>query len=112
MMWQIAQTPPPDIAPIAVPPDFPVPVFVLIALAVIGGFVFVFFPLVKALARRIEGKGQLDSALRDELEQLRARGSEVDHLHQRVAELEERLDFAERMLAQRASPERLPEGRS
>jgi len=32
----------------------------------------------------------------------------VDHLHQRVAELEERIDFAERMLARPPSPAALP----
>jgi len=54
---------------------------------------------VRALARRLEGKGTGDAALRAEVEQLHHRLGEVDALQGRVAELEERLDFTERMLA-------------
>ena len=61
---------------------------------------------MRALARRLEGKGATDAALRAEVEQLQQRLGEVDTLHQRVAELEERLDFAERMLARRGRPAR------
>jgi len=39
---------------------------------------------------------------------LDARLQEMDHLQFRVQELEERLDFAERLLAQAREPERLP----
>jgi hypothetical protein len=64
------------------------------------------------------GRGALGSALAD-----RVRGrpaavppdptlaAEVDELRGRLAEVEERLDFAERTLAQSRQPERLPEGR-
>ena len=109
----LVQTPPPDIPPFGVPAGggMSEPVFVIVALAVVAGFVFVFYPLMRAFGRRIEGRHhQLDPALQEELEQLRARVAEVDSLHHRVAELEERVDFTERMLAQR-TPERLPEGR-
>jgi hypothetical protein len=34
--------------------------------------------------------------------------AESEHLSARVAELEERVDFAERMLARRQEPDRLP----
>ena len=67
-------------------------------------------PLVRAWASRIEGKGnaQLEGRVR-ELEQHLA---ENESATQRIAELEERLDFAERLLAQRDDPARLPnEGR-
>lgn len=40
--------------------------------------------------------------------ELDARLGEMDQLHFRVQELEERLDFAERLLAQAREPERLP----
>ena len=113
MLQVVVQTPAPDVPPFIVPPHeaFPAPVFVIVALAVVTGVVLVLFPLMRALARRIEGRHQLDPGIQDELDQLRARVSEVDSLQHRVAELEERVDFTERMLAQRASPERLPEGR-
>ena len=59
-------------------------------------------PIAKALARRIEGRiGTRDMEAR--LEALEHRGmesGEVDLTRQRLAELEERLDFAERLLGQ------------
>jgi len=42
-----------------------------------------------------------------ETEDLQARLAEVDQLKQRVAELEERVDFAERLLARQREGERL-----
>lgn len=105
MLHVAVQTPPPDL------PTFPAPVFVIVAIAIVAGLVLVLFPLMRAIARRIEGRHQLDPAIQEELEELRARVGEVDGLQHRVAELEERVDFTERMLAQRAAPERLPEGR-
>ena len=110
-MLHLAQTPAPDIPIFPPSPGMSGPVFVIGLLALVTGFVLVFYPLMRAFARRIEGRNQLDPAIHDELDQLRARVGEVDHLQQRVAELEERVDFTERMLAQRAAPERLPEGR-
>ncbi len=44
------------------------------------------------------------------LEELEARMSELENANLRVAELEERLDFAERLLAQRSEPARLTQG--
>lgn len=75
-------------------------VFSLIAVTVI------LWPVVRALARRLEGKGT-DAALRGEVERLQHRLEEMDNLQVRVAELEERLDFAERMLVrgQESAPE-------
>jgi flagellar biosynthesis/type III secretory pathway M-ring protein FliF/YscJ len=79
-------------------------VFALIALTVI------LWPVMRALARRLEGKS-VDPALRDEVERLQHRLEEMDALQGRVAELEERVDFTERMLVRgQESPEpgRLP----
>ncbi len=53
----------------------------------------------KAIARRIEGKAGADPALTDRIEELEHRLADVEHDRLRVSELEERLDFAERMLA-------------
>ena len=73
--------------------------------AVVGGFVFVIRPVVAAIAKRISGEHRrpgLEPAERDEiltaLQQVRAE----------VAELAERMDFAERLLAKHNDTGRLP----
>jgi hypothetical protein len=75
------------------------PAFVFIVLGALAASVIILWPLMRAFARRVEGKS-VDTALRAEVDQLQARLNEVDILHSRVAELEERLDFTERLLAQ------------
>lgn len=60
-----------------------------------------FSPVGRALAARI--RGEVPAATVDH--ELRA---EVDQLRQDVVELQERLDFTERVLAQRPDPARLP----
>jgi len=62
----------------------------------------------KAIARRIEGKAGADPALSERIEELEHRLAEMEQDRIRVGELEERLDFAERMLA--TPPERMKEG--
>jgi len=52
-------------------------------------------------------KAKNDPAVTQELEQLRGR---LEQQGQQVMELEERLDFAERMLSQRRDAAALPEG--
>ena len=49
----------------------------------------------------------LEPAERETLEELRLRLGQLDQLQQRVNELEERVDFTERVLAQQHEPERL-----
>jgi hypothetical protein len=106
----VTQTPDPIV--VQVPPPFPdvnsppwetLPpgVTLLIALAFVGGFVAVFWPLIRAIARRIEGKGRMDPALLEELDHLRSRMGELEGMQHRVAELEERVDFTERLLSQK-----------
>lgn len=98
-----APTPPPDIPPevFALLASIPPQVFVLVILGVlaIGGSVI--FLLVRAIARRLEGGANIRE-LRAEVERLRERVAEVDSAHIRLAELEERLEFSERLLAQQA----------
>jgi len=66
-------------------------------------------PLVKAIARRIEGKHVgTDPAVIAELEDLRSRMAELEQSQTRVHELEERIDFTERLLAQQREQARLP----
>ena len=84
--------------------SWPIVVFALIAVTVI------LWPVMRALARRLEGKS-VDPALRDEVDRLQHRLEEMDALQGRVAELEDRVDFTERMLVRgQESPEpgRLP----
>jgi hypothetical protein len=69
------------------------------------GVLSVLYPLARAWARRIEG-GTLTGeqlARLDALEQQGMTSGEVDLTRQRLAELEERLDFAERLLGQARS---------
>lgn len=95
-MEQVVINPPPWVT---LPP--PVVLLGFVAMCVVAGVVL--FPLVRALARRIEGRAvpaEPDPQLLAEVEQLR----------HRVSELEERLDFAERMLSRRPGAEALPRG--
>ncbi len=66
-------------------------------------------PIGRAIARRLEGKLAPDLALVQRLEELELRLADVEHDRARVGDLEERLDFAERLLA--SGPERVKEGR-
>jgi Tfp pilus assembly protein PilO len=83
------------------------PAIVMIVLMVMTAATIVLWPIVRALARRLEGRGVVDAALRAEVEQLHHRLGDVDALQGRIAELEERLDFTERLLAQTREPDRL-----
>jgi len=68
---------------------------IVISLMVIGGF-WVLRPLVAALAKRIAGEHRPpvpDPPQRDAI------ATEVEQLRQEMNELQERLDFAERLLA-------------
>lgn len=80
---------------------------VMIVLMVMTAATIVLWPIVRALARRLEGRGTVDAALRAEVEQLHHRMGDVDAMQGRIAELEERLDFTERLLAQPREPDRL-----
>lgn len=105
------------------PPDIPAPPFdpnliwmndggppaiVMIVFLGLLATTIILWPIMRAFARRLEGKGAIDPALHAEIEQLQQRMGEVDGLQQRVAELEERIDFTERMLARAQAPAALP----
>ncbi len=79
-----------------------------IVTVMLGAFLAaVLYPVAQAYARRMERGGDA-AALRDQLAEVTARLDELQRGQERVAELEERLDFAERMLAQQREPARLP----
>lgn len=54
------------------------------------------------------GKTHAADGLADEVAQLREEVEALREINGRLLELEERVDFAERMLAQRGEPDRLP----
>ena len=78
---------------------FAIPVGII---AVVAAAVVFRGPLGHALARRLEGSGNQPA---DQEAVLHA----LDEVRGRMAELEERVDFAERLLAQSREPDRLRE---
>jgi len=76
-------------------------------LLVAGTFVMFMVPIALRNFRKAQLEGRESSG---ELEALRAEIDELRNLPPRMAELEERLDFAERMLTQQRETLRLPEG--
>ncbi len=103
----VQQAPLPPLPPL--PPDMPQvfvgsgpPVEAIISVVVVIVGAFLLWPLVRAWARRLErGGGGADQEARGEIEALRARVAELEVVEQRVLELEERMDFSERLLTQR-----------
>ncbi len=103
--------------PVVVTPEIPQmppwmlmdpPALVLTALGFFAAVALIMWPLVRAIARRIEGKGgRPDPAMVAELDELRVRVAELEQQQLRFHELEERLDFTERLLAQQREQPRL-----
>lgn len=83
------------------------PIILLIVIAALTATVIILWPIMRAFGRRLEGRGSNDSALKADIDHLHARLGEVDALQSRVMELEERVDFAERLLAQAPHQARL-----
>ncbi len=80
---------------------------VLLSVLAMGGFALLAFPLVRALAERIRPRA--DAAVKDELQVLREDVlTELRDMRREVAELGERVDFAERLLAKQREAGRLP----
>lgn len=79
------------------PPAAAIVVVVLVAIAAVT---ILMLPVMRAWGRRLDGgtAAPTDSEL----------GARVEHLEQRLADAEERLDFAERMLARGPDPVALP----
>lgn len=107
-----APVPPPDIPPevLAWLQTVPPQLVLVIILSVIfmGGMIVM--TLIKAIAGRFGG-GAGVRELQAEVETLRQRLGELEDGQARIAELEERLDFSERILAQ-VQRERVPGGPS
>ena len=84
-----------------------VALFMVIGLPMLS--IFVLPPIAKAWARRLDSRsGPASEELAAELADLRERVGEMSQLQGRLTELEDRLDFTERLLAQRREADRLP----
>jgi hypothetical protein len=79
----------------------------LVIIAALAATVIILWPIMRAFGRRLEGKGAADPTLLADVEQLHVRLGEMDALQSRISELEERVDFTERLLAQNREPDRL-----
>jgi len=79
--------------------------WVLLGVGTAGSLVYGMVMLITGLHQRLVGRpGSLGEELEQRLRRLEAGelyGAELDELHARLTEAEERLDFAERLLAQR-----------
>ena len=69
-------------------------------------FATLIWPLIKAIARRIEG-GAASADVQAELEGLRERVRQLEEMQPRMLELEERVDFTERIVAKGRETDRL-----
>lgn len=82
--------------------------FFLTVFALVGATVLA-WPLVRALAERIRPRA--DAAVKQELQGLREDVlTELRDMRREVAELGERVDFTERLLAKQGEANRLPRG--
>lgn len=107
MMLQVQAPPVPP-----TPPDLPFdpnlifmndggpPTVLLIVIAALTAITIILWPIMRAFGRRLEGRGNSYPALRADVEHLHTRLADMDSLQSRLVELEERVDFAERLLAQ------------
>lgn len=108
MAFQLPPTTP--LPPTGISPHIQEEVLVAAVIMVISiAAVFLFKPLIAAIARRIEGRGA-DAVLRADVEQLREQVNDLEPLRNRVHELEERIEFTERVLSQRREQDLLPRG--
>jgi len=85
----------------------PQEVFILFTITLVGGFsVILLWPFMRALAERIRPRGAAAGTERLQAEQ-DALAQELVQTRHDVAELQERLDFAERLLAKQQDPARI-----
>ena len=107
----VVQAVPPVPPPVpSIPMQLDPPAIVMLVLLITVAVTLICWPIARAIARRLEGKPSVTPALQGELDQLHHRLADVDLLQQRVAELEERLEFTERLLARGEGQATLPRG--
>ena len=101
MLLGMPQTPLPPLPPVPPPiPGLPEEVAIITVIAILVSGV-ILFPVARALARRLEGK--VGTEVRTELDALHQRVAELEEVENRLAELENRVEFSERLLTQRES---------
>lgn len=81
---------------------------VLLSVAMAGSVGYAAFTLINAWSRRLNAKQAPPGLDPDEVEALRAQSTDLEELRTRLLEVEERLDFAERMLTESRAGTRLP----
>jgi hypothetical protein len=82
---------------------------IFLSVLAMAGFALLAFPLVRALAERIRPRADVE--IKDELQGLREDVlTELRDMRREVAELGERVDFTERLLAKQRDPDRLARG--
>lgn len=81
---------------------------VILTITAVGSYAAV--SLIQVLVKRLGGTSLPQDQLRTELDDLRARIEEGEQARDRIAELEERLEFAERLLAQQREAGKLAAG--
>ena len=87
----------------------------LIPLAGMATGLIILMPIIRAVTRYLDRQGRGSgshevSELREELNALRDRFGTAEAIDERLTELEERLDFAERMLTRSNEPKNLGDG--
>ncbi len=81
---------------------------VMMGLALTGAFSYAAFTVINGMARRINSRSAPPGLEPDEVEALRGQAMEIDDLRTRLLEVEERLDFTERLLTDARDGGRLP----
>ncbi|HWA14890.1 MAG TPA: hypothetical protein VG817_00555 [Gemmatimonadales bacterium] len=83
--------------------------FTIIAMTGAGVICYGGIRAINAVANHYSGNSAraLPESVEAELQDIRARLEESEQARERIAELEERLDFAERLLAQQREPGRI-----
>lgn len=106
MLLQTPAPPVPDLPPlpevVIAPGGPPEWVGFVMAIALVVGAI-VLYPLVRSLARRLESK-TIDADARAELDALHQRVADLEQVEARLAELENRVEFSERLLTRQREP--------
>jgi hypothetical protein len=82
----------------------------LVGIAIIAAGVVVLLPIVRSLARAIDARTDRRVGVHTEVERLQERVAELESVQPRLADLEERMDFAERMLTRPQGDQALRSG--
>ena len=87
------------------------PFIILGTLGMTGLAGWILKPVIEGLGRRVAGTGSAQvAALEAEVQELHQRLADVDGVAQRLVEIEDRLDFAERLIAQQRPAGSLADG--